>query len=1186
MTTPLSHQPPLPHLPPPPLLTEALQKNTEPASTAETSEPDTRQALNTALADHRDLQTLAKVLATTVAALPENAEPSAVSTALQENRMPVDPTSSFQRDQRFLQQTASLEAFIKDRDFTVPLTVADLKELAETVAEDAISHPLGNFAGALSWPVPLSVDDQREVFNVVACNSAGLEGLPLEKPQWGALDYLVGALKLSASDLQDPINALEKLLDSPQAQALGAAIQRKVKGIATSSSVNDYVLTAIHLGLDPDAIEQPIRNHVAGFDLASDAYWGKPPSAVVSALASHLIARGRTSKDTAELAAHLLLARVAPQFLLKDIPAGVDVGTTAWANLCLAVARIEAEEPGKAAMMSFAQVMQLADGKPPASGSAQKGVLIDWAIANQVLDKRADGFYPDQQIETARNAFNKQQSALKAASELLEKPMPDRKAMALALLKKHFGEGVDFEHKGLRINYGPETKGNRFSDPYSMLDITMQGLKLDEDWHVMPGSKIDLKAFAALTRSAEFNVPRAFDEAFTQVTRHYKDIKQNLVMNAITHLPAEDRHRLNYGELKFFKENTYRRSAFPFVPDSLFHSSKTILVQAEYEGKKYAYAFDTVRGTAREVSTRPTDRQPQDAPNEIIKFDEFFPDDNSHALKENRTFYRRPNVFDNPRIQQVATTVVKGLEIDGAAVKRLAAGRTTAEQRADTLASVGEFLLDLIPLRSAIVNWRDGKYKDAATDLALDIFGLVTAGVGAAAKVVKTVGKAGSALTKMLHGSRIIGAAAIGAFNPLDGTGDLLVGAGKLAVKGSSALGASVQKLRGIATASDLAEASKRFDSAATGTFKVGSHSVEGSAVMRDGHWYAYDAHTQAPYGTPLADFNPEHTLMPPYPPQGPVKVQHNARAHPYARPGQPLRQTHVNTNTAANIVKTDHLDTVNGEYVKHIKGAPTEAHFTPSRKQATKERFEKDMNAFYEKMDPMNPTNRPELPEVGPFDAVPAVIEKALDRADVVIFGENHRSLASFRTLYDNVDVLKRKNVKVIGIEGMVYDNHKRLKDDGMGWTGNGNRPAAADIDLNKLLQKLKDNGIEAVPLDHWYLTRHRHDRAAYTGQSQAQRNLERLKEFNYYATRELEQHKHKGKVIALVGSQHTNTTQGVTGLAESTGGIGIGIFERAGLRVPYGTKSMDPKPGPMDTVTGHNDLTGDLQIFTREDP
>ena len=243
MTTPLSHQPPLPHLPPPPLLTEALQKNTEPASTAETSEPDTRQALNTALADHRDLQTLAKVLATTVAALPENAEPSAVSTALQENRMPVDPTSSFQRDQRFLQQTASLEAFIKDRDFTVPLTVADLKELAETVAEDAISHPLGNFAGALSWPVPLSVDDQREVFNVVACNSAGLEGLPLEK-----------------------------LLDSPQAQALGAAIQRKVKGIATSSSVNDYVLTAIHLGLDPDTIEQPIRNHVAGFDLASDAY--------------------------------------------------------------------------------------------------------------------------------------------------------------------------------------------------------------------------------------------------------------------------------------------------------------------------------------------------------------------------------------------------------------------------------------------------------------------------------------------------------------------------------------------------------------------------------------------------------------------------------------------------------------------------------------------------------------------------------------------------------------------------------------------------------------------------------------------------------------------------------------------------------------------------------------------------
>ena len=67
-------------------------------------------------------------------------------------------------------------------------------------------------------------------------------------------------------------------------------------------------------------------------------------------------------------------------------------------------------------------------------------------------------------------------------------------------------------------------------------------------------------------------------------------------------------------------------------------------------------------------------------------------------------------------------------------------------------------------------------------------------------------------------------------------------------------------------------------------------------------------------------------------------------------------------------------------------------------------------------------------------------------------------------------------------------------------------------------------------------------------------------------------------------MGLQHINTTQGVTGLAEATGGIGIGVYERLGINVGYGTKSMDKQPGPLGTLNAQNDLTGDLQIFTPE--
>ena len=78
-------------------------------------------------------------------------------------------------------------------------------------------------------------------------------------------------------------------------------------------------------------------------------------------------------------------------------------------------------------------------------------------------------------------------------------------------------------------------------------------------------------------------------------------------MNAITHLPLEDRTQLNYGKIRFFKENSYRVSYIPFVGENLFHSSATIRVQTELNGKKQSYLFDTEKGTIQKLDhTQPT----------------------------------------------------------------------------------------------------------------------------------------------------------------------------------------------------------------------------------------------------------------------------------------------------------------------------------------------------------------------------------------------------------------------------------------------------------------------------------------------------------------------------------------------------------------------------------------------------
>ncbi len=94
---------------------------------------------------------------------------------------------------------------------------------------------------------------------------------------------------------------------------------------------------------------------------------------------------------------------------------------------------------------------------------------------------------------------------------------------------------------------------------------------------------------------------------------------------------------------------------------------------------------------------------------------------------------------------------------------------------------------------------RNGHYKDGAIDLALEIFGFVTAGLGATAKLGKAVTNAGSTLGALARGGKILGVTALNAFNPLSGSVDLAVGAGRLVTDGISASAQGIRKLRGTA---------------------------------------------------------------------------------------------------------------------------------------------------------------------------------------------------------------------------------------------------------------------------------------------------------------------------------------------------------------------------------------------------
>ncbi|MCT7104009.1 hypothetical protein M1702_25030, partial [Salmonella enterica subsp. enterica serovar Poona] len=76
-------------------------------------------------------------------------------------------------------------------------------------------------------------------------------------------------------------------------------------------------------------------------------------------VADHLyyITKEASSPEKANIQANLKLASRAPELLVKDIPATVTHGSPAHVSFSTAVARIEAETPGRASTMSYGEVM-------------------------------------------------------------------------------------------------------------------------------------------------------------------------------------------------------------------------------------------------------------------------------------------------------------------------------------------------------------------------------------------------------------------------------------------------------------------------------------------------------------------------------------------------------------------------------------------------------------------------------------------------------------------------------------------------------------------------------------------------------------------------------------------------------------------------------------------------------------
>lgn len=798
--------------------------------------------------DRHNLQTLTNNLTEAATQLDANATPQAIRAALSAP-LDIHPDSSFPMRPS---EGATLESFIRAKGWAVPTTLLALTELINIVKHAALTQPLGNFGGALSWSVPLSQAEQTRL-RVISMRS--------DFPN--ALDALLAQHPLSPELPSDPAQALEALLNGRAGQALGKHLQEQSSGIATDNSAADYLMAAINLQLDPESITAPRHNKVAGLDLANEKHWGKPAATVVEALSKHLSDSGRISPALSKVGAYALLAKKAPVYLIKDIPPTVNYGSAAWLNLVIAATAIEAGTPGKVPNMTYAQVMLEGERarleQPDAARHAQMTALVDWGICQHLIAPRDDRQYTQQELETLRTTFNARQQIMLSASRAMDLELPTREKMALEMLVERYGDLGDLFKQKL-IKTGTATRTGQTKEHtwlygrHSMLDFAMMDLELPYVFEALD-KRIPIQDMNARYR---FGIRGTFEQRFEDTIKQKKVALNTTVKHLIAQLPLEDRKHFEYGEITYYRESS-TRLGFWSKSDPVY--KKDLLVKIERNGQSTGYRIDLARGTivpaARWEVREHTSR---DAGDVELGTRVFIPKNvSSHHAKERAGAAGAIDSFSTPRTQDIADVFVEHYNLDDPDIERYARGQTTQDLANAKAHQIDEFFMNLIPFRSAIENFKKGNNVEGGFDLALDVFGFLTAGAANIGKLTRVAGSVASLASKIARTGKVVGMVTLSNLNPMDGLADLAVGGANLLSKGVTKTTAWLANLQKTGHSHEWLKAlSQEHGSALLGSTKSGEHSVEGVAVLKNDQWHHYDPVTRQPYGAPIKDFTPK----------------------------------------------------------------------------------------------------------------------------------------------------------------------------------------------------------------------------------------------------------------------------------------------------------------------------------------
>lgn len=810
-------------------------------------------------------------------------------------RVPIDRRSSlYLTEQR---QEMSLAQLLEKQGHKLPGDSTQAHALADALSFDLVHRSPGTDAGGVRHIVgQLNKTLVRKMKAVVGDWKLKHANQALE-PQAGAgagslLHSLITGLSPAAKKdiAHNPSSALDQLIRSPEAQALGKAIQEKLRLAESPTAAIEALTAALVQELDPNSGRS--RFNLAGYNLYQLDNAGVSAAEIVKRFTAYL--ETKVGVAAAPLAARLLLSAVAPEFLVKDIPPDLANSSHTWTTFSTAVALVEQEAPGASANMTFSQVIRYAEAQLGILdgdfelAAASKDAVTAWGIVNQVIKSNPNGQYTIEEVEKSQEVLEKQKKELKWAGAELMKPAPTRRDVALAEFKRVFPD-VDPTKASLRSI-------NDKNYVVSPLDVYMTKSSLPDwlDFWVSKDEKeLPWKSIKSRFSELATDIDKKFSDRFGEYTKSQTAARAVLFKYHLSLLPFAVQERIKKSDVTFmglsrpFLETELKsNTGLSLHPAEVLREPTPRELMALEGGHGVLMKVEGADGKLEYYSYYPTSGEfikEQGVPQERVDFDDskYFPSGTKARVSGTYDVFKKfgetnhkqnlTGVSEEEKVPYfsrrngaLASVVGNFFTKNFGELKGAAYGETIIEKNIKGNKAVNDFLLSLIPFYDGIDEAIKGQVVGAVTNIVFDILGFLIPGLGAAKKAAK----AGKSLGKILKRSILAGVgASVGVTDAIDLPKNVYRGLGALgkdAKKLYKHADEILPRLKGNYRTYDVTRVYKE------GDVVKGFHQVESDgvrmpviAIFRKGAWYAYSTVKNTPFGPQLVQFGVLSQTMP-----------------------------------------------------------------------------------------------------------------------------------------------------------------------------------------------------------------------------------------------------------------------------------------------------------------------------------